>query len=170
MEDFEWKLTAALNSFFEKMNIKAIAYRLKQSRYTSQVVDVLVDSPHPEYYQAIECKSLDARKTKMLYFSQHFSTLSREALSVSPCKAGKKQKGVHQIERADEFLSKSGRRGILAVELRRGPGRPKRAHLVPWKTVIERYKAESVGLNLDEIEACPALKRKGKTYVISKLR
>ena len=63
MGDFEWALVHALNSFFEKDGIAAIAYRLKQSRFSGQFTDILVDSRIPEYYLAIECKSLDARKT-----------------------------------------------------------------------------------------------------------
>ena len=102
MADFEWALAAALNSFFEREGVQAIAYRLKQSRFASQLVDILVDSRNPEYYLAIECKSLDARKTKSLYFKQHFSSAA----------------GNHQLERETEFIIRSGRKGILAVELR----------------------------------------------------
>ncbi|HII07338.1 MAG TPA: hypothetical protein HA349_08530 [Methanotrichaceae archaeon] len=150
MADFEWELMAALNRFFEIREVRGVAYRLKQSRYTSQVVDLLVDSPHSEYYMAIECKSIDARKAKTLYFTQHFSI------------AG----GVHQIQRADQFIERSGRQGILAVELRRGPGKPKTAHLVPWKAVIEIFRSESPGLLVEDIEALPALERKNGTYRI----
>ncbi len=150
MPDFEWELVAALNRFFEIREVRGVAYRLKQSRYTSQVVDLLVDSPHSCYYMAIECKSIDARKAKTLYFTQHFSI------------AG----GVHQIERADQFIESSGRRGILAVELRRGPGKPKTAHLVPWETVIDSFRSESPGISVEEIEALPALERKNGSYRI----
>jgi hypothetical protein len=150
MPDFEWELVAALNRFFEVCEIRGVAYRLKQSRYTPQVVDLLVDSPFSRYYMAIECKSIDARKAKTLYFTQHFSL------------AG----GVHQIERADQFIESSGRRGVLAVELRRGPGKNKTAHLVPWETVIDRFRSESPGLSVEMIEALPALERKNGSYRI----
>jgi hypothetical protein len=150
MADFEWELVAALNQFFETSEIRGVAYRLKQSRYTPQVVDLLVDSPFSRYYLAIECKSLDARKAKTLYFTQHFSI------------AG----GVHQIERADQFIESSGRRGVLAVELRRGPGKAKTAHLVPWGTVIEGFRSERPGILVEEIEALPALGRKNGSYRI----
>jgi len=116
MGNFEWALTSALNSFFAKESVQAIAYRLKQSRFTTQWVDILVDSRIPEYYLAIECKSLDARKAKALYFKQHFSSAA----------------GEHQLLRETEFITRSGRQGILAVELRRGPGQPRAAYLVPW--------------------------------------
>ena len=107
MGDFEWALVNALNSFFEKDGIAAIAYRLKQSRFSGQFMDILVDSKIPEYYLAIECKSLDARKTKSLYFKQHFSLAA----------------GAHQMTRETDFITRSGRQGILAVELRYGAGK-----------------------------------------------
>ncbi|MGC9515439.1 hypothetical protein [Methanocrinis sp.] len=150
MPDFEWELVAALNRFFETEEIRGVAYRLKQSRYTPQVVDLLVDSPLSRYYLAVECKSLDARKTKTLYFTQHFSI------------AG----GVHQIERADRFIESSGRRGVLAVELRRGPGRPKTAHLFPWRRVMEGFRSLSPGIPVEEIEGLPALNRAKGSYRI----
>lgn len=150
MPDFEWELVAALNRFFEVCEIRGIAYRLKQSRYTPQVVDLLVDSPHSEYYMAIECKSIDARKAKILYFTQHFSIAS----------------GVHQIDRADQFIESSGRRGVLAVELRRGPGKTKTAHLIPWRTVIEGFRSKRPGLSVEMIEALPTMERKNGSYRI----
>jgi hypothetical protein len=148
MSDFEWEMVAAINRFFEIEEIRGIAYRLKQSRYTPQVVDLLVDSPLSRYYLAIECKSLDARKAKTLYFTQHFSVAS----------------GVHQIERIDQFIKSSGRRGVLAVELRRGAGKAKTAHLVPWRRVMESFRSERPGLPVEEIEALPALERRNGSY------
>lgn len=153
MGDFEWALTTALNSFFERDCIHAIAYRLKQSRFAPQLVDILVDSKFPEYYLAIECKSVDARKTKSLYFKQHFSSAA----------------GSHQLGRETEFIVRSGRQGILAVELRHGVGKPRTAHLVPWGAVFQRFHAGNVGITLEEIEANPALERKGGNYEISRL-
>ena len=153
MGDFEWALATALNSFFEKEGIHAIAYRLKQSRFSSQLVDILVDSRIPEYYLAIECKSLDARKTKSLYFKQHFSLAA----------------GNHQLARETEFIIRSGRQGILAVELRHGVGKSRTAHLVPWGQVYQSFHAGKVGLTLEEIENNPPLERKGGAYEISHL-
>ena len=153
MGDFEWALVNALNSFFEKNSINAIAYRLKQSRFAAQLVDILVDSRIPEYYLAIECKSLDARKTKSLYFKQHFSSAA----------------GAHQMKRETDFITRSGRQGILAVELRHGAGNPKSAHLVPWGQVFQSYDMGKTGITLQEIEINPPLERKGGAYEISRL-
>jgi hypothetical protein len=151
MPDFEWAIASSFNAFFEEMGIEAIAYRLKQSRFASQVMDILVDSRFPEYYLAIECKSLDARKTGSLYFSQHFNSCG----------------GVHQLVRESEFIKRSGRRGILAVELRRGAGKPRSAHLVPWIRVCQPFLTGERGLKLKEIESFPALPRKGGAYQVT---
>jgi len=153
MGDFEWALVNSLNSFFQREGLNAIAYRLKQSRFSSQFMDILVDSRNPEYYLALECKSLDARKTKSLYFKQHFSS------------AG----GKHQLARETEFLVRSGRQGILAVELRHGGGRPRTAHLVPWGQIFQIYKEGKPGLALEEISVHPPLERRGGQYQISRL-
>lgn len=153
MPDFEWALAAALNAFFKKDGIPAIAYRLKQSRFSTQFMDILVDSKIPEYYLAIECKSLDARKTRSLYFKQHFSTAA----------------GAHQLARETEFITLSGRQGILAVELRYGAGKSRTAHLVPWGQIYQRFSAGKAGLSLRDIETNPPLERKEGSYLISRL-
>lgn len=153
MGDFEWAMVNALNLFFEKEGIAAIAYRLRQSRFAAQLVDILVDSKNPEYYLAIECKSLDARKTKSLYFKQHFSLAA----------------GAHQMTRETDFITRSGRQGILAVELRRGAGKTRTAHLVPWGQIFQSYNSGKAGVPISEIEINPPLDRKQGTYIISRL-
>ena len=153
MPDFEWALTHALNAFFEKEDIAAIAYRLKQSPFAAQFMDILVDSKIPEYYLAIECKSLDARKTKSLYFRRYFSQAA----------------GDHQLSRETEFITRSGRQGILAVELRRGAGKARTAHLVPWGQIYQSFSEGKSGLSLRDIEINPPLERAGGVYRISRL-
>ncbi|MGB4653166.1 hypothetical protein [Methanothrix sp.] len=153
MGDFEWAMVNSLNTFFEREGIAAIAYRLRQSQFATQLADILVDSKIPEYYLAIECKSLDARKTRSLYFKQHFSTAA----------------GAHQIERETDFITRSGRQGILAVELRNGTGRSKTAHLIPWGLIFDRYNEGETGITLQEIQVNPPLSRKGRAYEISRL-
>ena len=143
----------SLNSFFQREGIAAIAYRLRQSRFAAQLADILVDSKTPEYYLAIECKSLDARKTRSLYFKQHFSTAA----------------GAHQIERETDFITRSGRQGILAVELRHGVGRSRTAYLVPWGLIFDRYHEGGAGVTLQEVQINPPLERKGGAYEISRL-
>ncbi len=53
MTDFERALVQAFNRHFEDNNIRSIAYRRKQHRFSSQVCDIMVDSKHPEYYLAM---------------------------------------------------------------------------------------------------------------------
>lgn len=153
MGDFEWALVSSLNSFFTREGIAAIAYRLRQSRFATQLADILVDSKIPEYYLAIECKSLDARKTRSLYFKQHFSMAA----------------GAHQIDRETDFITRSGRQGILAVELRHGVGKSRTAHLVPWGMIFDRYFEGGTGITLEEIQVNPPLERRGGAYEISRL-
>jgi hypothetical protein len=151
MGDFEWAMAFAFNSFFEENGIEAIAYRLKQSRFASQVMDILVDSRYPEYYLAIECKSLDARNTRSIYFSQHFNSCG----------------GIHQLDRETEFIRRSGRNGILAVELRRGTGKARAAHLVPWSEILRPFQEGEPGMKVGEIESFPALPRIGGAYQVT---
>lgn len=124
---------------------------MKQSRFAPQVMDVLVDSRFPEYYLAVECKSLDARKAGCLYFRQHFSVAS----------------GEHQLDREDRFVQASGRSGLLAVELRWGGGRTKEAHMLPWTAVMDAYRSGQAGLTMEGIVSYPALGRQAGQYLIS---
>lgn len=122
ISNFENDLCKAINQSFGE---EGIAYRRKQAKYTSQEFDILID--HPDKYIAIECKSVNFKKTKKLYFSQHFSD--------------------NQIERESEFLNKSGREGYLAIELRRGRGKKKQYIILSWSWVLEK-KEKGNGINL----------------------
>jgi len=152
MSDFERELVKALN---ELLGNRGIAYRLKQHKYATQIMDILVDSPLREFYCGIECKSVSQEKgTNALYFSQHFTTT---------------RNGSHQIERITDFLRRSGRIGFLAVEIRKGSGKSRTTFLIPWKEVERRFNSEESGLPLREIEKYPELRREGKKYVIEEV-
>lgn len=148
MTDFERSLVKSFNRYFDEQDIPGIAYRRKQHRFSSQFVDVLVDSFNPDFYLAIENKSLKLSSSNKLYFSQHFSEANDK----------------HQVERITDFVERSGRTGFLAVELRRGRGRPRKAFLVPWEEVKNRYHNEQPGLAVDEIQEFPQIKRDGEQY------
>ncbi len=148
---FEQEIVLAFNRFFGEHDIRGVAYRWKQSRYTSQVVDVLVDSLDPEFYLAVECKSINL-KTPALYFTQHFSTVSHQG---------------GQIDRISRFLHLSGRRGLLAVELRPGPGRANEAYLLPWSEVAERREKGEAGFKTAEIQGFPRLPRENGRYQLN---
>lgn len=153
MTDFERALVNSFNDFFESEEIDGIAHRKKQHRFSSQLCDVLVDSEHDMFYLAIENKSVKTSSTNKLYFSQHFS----------------KSDGGHQVERISDFVDRSGRRGFLAVELKRGRGRSRQAYMVPWSSVREAYQQGDTGLHIDEIKEYPEILRDSEDYSIADL-
>lgn len=148
MTDFERALVNSFNNFFEKEDINGIAHRKKQHRFSSQLCDVLVDSKHDTFYLAIENKSIKTSSTNKLYFSQHFS----------------ESKGGHQVERITDFLNRSGRTGYLAVELRRGRGRARKAYMVPWELLLEKYESGEAGMSIEEIQDCHEIFRDSESY------
>ncbi|MDY6777549.1 MAG: hypothetical protein SVU32_02695 [Candidatus Nanohaloarchaea archaeon] len=150
MTEFERALVEAFNQYFNDNGVQGIAYRRKQHRFSSQFVDVLVDSAHPDFYLAIENKSLKTENNGTLYFSQHFSEADDR----------------HQVERITEFLNRSGRNGFLAVELKRGRGRSRQAYMIPWDEVDRKYTTGAVGLPLEHIKQFPEIQRDGATYRI----
>lgn len=153
MSDFERDIVHCFNNFLEHDGIRGFAYRLKQSKFSSQYVDVLVDSLDPRYYLAIECKSI--RTGKKIYFSQHFHADKND---------------VHQVDAITNFLRCTGRRGFLAVEFRSGPGRAKEAYLVPWDRVLERYLCDSTpGISLDDCREGIRLSRSGEGYLLEQI-
>jgi Holliday junction resolvase len=150
MSDFEREIVRCLNRFFVSNHIQGFAYRLKQHKFTSQYVDVLVDSLNPSYYLSIECKSIGDKK---IYFSQHFHA---------------DKNNVHQVDAISDFLAKTGRIGFLAVEFRQGPGKANEAYMLPWAVVVAHYR-ENRGITIDDARACVALGRCKDGYVLEKL-
>jgi Holliday junction resolvase len=150
MSDFEREIVHCLNRFFKTRHIQGFAYRLKQHKFTSQYVDVLVDSLNPTYYLSIECKSIIDKK---LYFSQHFHS---------------DKNNVHQVDAISEFLAKTGRIGFLAVEFRQGPGKASEAYLIPWASVVDHFR-DNKGISIEDARACIALTRSKDGYVLDGL-
>ena len=142
MTDFERALVNSFNEFFREEGLKGIAHRKKQHRFSSQLCDVLVDSPHETFYLAIENKSVKVSSTNKLYFSQHFS----------------RSENGHQVERISDFVERSGRNGYLAVELKRGRGKPRKAFMVPWGEVRRWYR-EASGIPLEALSEYPEVSR-----------
>lgn len=132
MGSFEIEIARCLNRHLGTIACRGFAFRLKQGKYSYQYVDVLVDSLNPEYYLAIECKSL---KGKRINFKSNFHY---------------DKNGVHQIDMISEFLEHTGRRGYLAVEFRFGTGKPKEAFLMPWDEVLVHFRGENAGIGIDE--------------------
>lgn len=150
MSSFERDIARCLNEYFLRIGAKGYAYRLKQSKFNTQYVDVLSDSLDPRYYLAIECKSLKGNK---LYFTQHFH---------------EDKNGVHQVDAISSFIEKTGRKGFLAVEFRAGPGKPKEAYLLPWDIVIE-IRGENAGISRDNFSRGIRLDRSSDGYHLDTL-
>ncbi len=153
MTDFERELVNAFNSFFQDEDINGIAHRKKQHRFSSQLCDVLVDSPHDMFYLAIENKSVKTSSTNKLYFTQHFSESDNG----------------HQVKRISNFLDRSGRTGFLAVEFKRGRGRSRKAFMVPWTVVRESFNGDKPGLSLEKIKQYPEISRDSEDYSIAEI-
>jgi Holliday junction resolvase len=150
MSDFERDIAQCLNRFFSERHIHGFAYRLKQHKFSSQYIDVLVDCLDPRYYCAIECKSIVGKK---IYFTQHFHV---------------DKKGTHQIAIITDFLKKTGRKGFLAVEFRGGSGGSNEAYLMPWDELTVRF-ASSPGIHADEFRTCIPLRREKGCYIVERL-
>jgi hypothetical protein len=150
MSDFEREIVNCLNRFFKTHHIQGFAYRFRQHKVTGQYADVLADSPHPSYYLSIACKSIIDKK---LYFSQHFH-------------ADKNQ--VHQVDAISDFLAKTGRVGLLAVEFRPGPEKPSEAFLIPWPVVVHHFK-ENKGITIDDARSCTVLGKSKDGYLLESL-
>jgi len=153
--DFENVMVRSFNKYFKNNNIDGIAFRMIESKYTHQIIDILVDSKNSKYYLAIEAKSTKGDK---LYFKSHFVE--------------------GQIESENYYINKSGRTGYLAFEKRFGPGKPREAYLIPWKVVYERYKLFKEtnnrlynGFSYKEIQTIgKRLKREKGLYIIDNLQ
>ena len=150
MSDFERDMVQCMNRFFSERHIHGFAYRLKQHKFSSQYIDVLVDCLDPRYYCAIECKSIIGKK---IYFSQHFHF---------------DKKGTHQITIISDFLKKTGRKGFLAVEFRGGTGKTNAAFLMPWEEIAGRF-ATAPGISVDEFRVCIPLRREKGCYILESL-
>lgn len=148
-QDFERSIVHGFNDYARDYNVKLIAYRHLQMRYQPQLFDVLVDSINPSLYLAIECKSIDASKDHAIYFTQHFS----------------KTKGVHQLEREENWRELSGRTGYLAVELRNHIGKRSVCFFVPLKFVFIEYSLGRKGIPVDDISKYPSCRKVSGKYI-----
>lgn len=150
INDFEHILVRSFNSFFTKNGIHALAYRLLQTKYQSQRIDIIIDSKEINCL-AIECKSINAsNKTHKLNFKSHFTT---------------DKNGSHQIDRITQYRALTGRDVYLAIELRKGAGRPREAHLIPWDDVLSIYNTD-VGIDFKTVLEYPKITRSNGLYNI----
>jgi hypothetical protein len=155
----ESEITKSLNLYYKENRIKAYAYRFPQSGLkrqkgvSNQPCDILSDSENKKFYLAIEAKSIDLSKGKQnLNFKSRFTCTN----------------GIHQIEHESFFCDITGRTGILAVELRYGPGKPKECYFVPMSLVYSKFKEGEKSLKLNEIRSSFKINRIGGKYNILK--
>ena len=135
---FEREMVQCFNRYFTEHRLTGFAYRLKQSNFNTQYVDIIVDSRVPGYYLTVECKSL---KGTRLSFTSNFH---------------KDKDDVHQIDNISGFIKYTGRTGYLAVEFR--GGKKNEAFLMPWKQVLEFYdSAKSIPIEI--FRECICLER-----------
>ena len=146
--DFEREMVQCFNKYFTHNRKTGFAYRLKQSTFNTQYVDIIVDSPDPEYYLAVECKSL---KGNRLSFSSNFH---------------KDKDGVHQIDNISGFIKYTGRRGFIAVEFR--GGQKNEAYLMPWEVLLKHFDAHK-SITLEEFRNYVHLKRINGGYELENL-
>ena len=135
--NLELKIINLYNRYLEYANISGLAYRHRQSRFVSQFCDIFVDSLNPHFYLAIECKSVDARSVKTLYFKSHFHGTGKDS----------------QIERLYEFCQITGRQGKIAIEQRFGVGHRTIIHILPLSYVYQKYIEGYAGFKLVELPA-----------------
>lgn len=149
--DFEQVMVNSLKKFCKDHGIRAVVRRDIQAKYHHQDCDIKVDSGNERFYMGIECKSVHVgEKEKKIYFSQHFTTDNN---------------GLHQVKRISDYLFCSGRRGYLAVELRFGKGKPRKAYLLPWYYVKQAYQ-EGKGILFTDIQRFPEMKRTNGYYIL----
>lgn len=146
--DFEREVVQCFNKFFTHNRKTGFAYRLKQATFNTQYVDIIVDSPDPEYYLAVECKSL---KGTRLSFSSNFH---------------KDKDGVHQIDNISGFIKYTGRRGFIAVEFR--GGQKNEAYLMPWEVLLAHFE-EKKSISIDEFRKYVPLQRVSGGYELTGL-
>ena len=147
--EFERAVVICINRYFTEHRMKGFAYRLKQAHVNSQYVDIIVDSPDPSFYLAIECKSV---KGKRISFSSNFH---------------KDKDNVHQIDNISGFLKYTGRRGFLAVEFR-GTSQKNEAYLMPWEMVLAFFDTQA-SVPIDEFRRCIPLERTSYGYHLDSL-
>lgn len=107
----EQPLVNLMNKYFEGKGIQALAYRNPQLRGREQKTDINVDSSDPDYYLAIEVKSM--KGWKPLNYKSEFQTKSK--------KKGKVM--IHQLQRLIYYADATGRMPLVFLYVRHSPRR-----------------------------------------------
>jgi len=150
-KSFERDMVRAFNVYFLENGIDALAYRRWAPERSHQEFDLVCDSADIGFYLAIECKSVSEQSTKALYFKSHFSAPN----------------GNHQLDRERDWLRRTGRIGLLAVEIRAGKGKQREAYMIPFMEVMDVYRAGATGLPLANVRHYIPVPRINKQYEIT---
>lgn len=101
-KEFEDNLMSALENWVGERGVPLLrkqSFSMRRGSFqASQEADIMVDSPHDEYYICIEAKTRNAESRLGLYFSSDLN--------------------IEQIEGGIEYAEKSGRDYVIAVEVR----------------------------------------------------
>jgi len=152
MGDFEWALVSALNSFFEKDGIAAIAYRSNSHASPANLWTYWWTQKFPSTIWPSNARALmHARQSRSTSSSTSASPPERIRWRVRPISSPAR---------------KAGHPGGGDALWRR-----KSADCAPGSLgqIFQRYNAGETGLSLRDIEINPPLERKGGAYRISRL-
>ena len=130
---FEAAMFQYFTEYLKKRDIKGVVYRIPESNY-DQPVDMLIDSPD-WLYVAAECKSIknSSDSNGKLYFSK-MSSVS-------------KKNGKHQFVNQHEFISSSGRYGVVCFNFRD----MQKIIIVPHNYVYSKYINGDLYITTEEI-------------------
>lgn len=130
---FEATMFQYFTEYLRKRNIKGVVYRIPEGNF-DQPVDMILDSPD-WLYVAIECKSIknSSENNGKLYFSRM---------------SGINQKnGKHQFVNQHEFISSSGRYGVVCFNFRD----MKKIIIMPHSYVYNKYINGDLYITTEEI-------------------
>ncbi len=149
-QQFERDIVKAFNDFFTESGVNGYAYRLKQTKFVPQDMDILVDSLNRHYYLGIECKSRTINKNHSgLFFDDNIK---------------------NQVSKQVNFLAKTGRKGYFAVEyLTEVVSHQKRKRttvLIPHGDIYKLILAGHKVLTIEDILKYPVLQYAQGRYKI----
>lgn len=130
---FESKVTKIFNNYFEDNSITGFAYRFPSGRSMSQWIDILVDSEIT--FCAIECKSIftESLDNEKIYFSK-LGNINKNNL--------------HQLQAQHDFLEKTCRDGIVAIQFRD----LKQIYLIPHIDLVMIYESGELSFTVKWIQ------------------
>lgn len=137
-KEFEDALMDALEEWVGDDGVPLLRKQSKSFRRGSfqmnQELDIMVDSPDPDYYIGIEAKARNTESRLGFYFSSDLN--------------------IDQIRDGMEYAEKSGRDYVVAVELRNYEGTDfeRSAWVVPPELFIHAYEKDATKVSWEQID------------------